>query len=144
MEKRYIAIAHGRCPQEVTLEHFLAKKRAGVVVVQADHPGSQIARLHLRSVAQRQDLSLIEIKLETGRKHQIRAQLAAAGHPLLGDFRYGSRQQFDGRNLALHCFKLAVEHPTQGETIAQIAPPPPTWNALFKKEINMIISNNTP
>jgi 23S rRNA pseudouridine1911/1915/1917 synthase len=72
------------------------------------------------------------VELLTGRKHQIRAQLAALGAPVLGDFRYGNPTKFSGgRGIALHAFSLTVEHPTKREPVTVVAPPPDAWTGLF-------------
>ena len=82
-------------------------------------------------VVEARGMTLVEVELETGRAHQIRVQFAHFGHPLLGDLRYGARQEFDGRNLALHGYRMQVEHPTQREPMAFTAPPPDTWETFF-------------
>jgi 23S rRNA pseudouridine1911/1915/1917 synthase len=71
----------------------------------------------------------LEIELLTGRKHQIRVQLASRGHPILGDRKYGARSQF-AAGIALHARRLVVSHPVQKETIELIAPLPPSWRVL--------------
>lgn len=144
VEKRYLALAHSRCESKGVLENFLRKEKGRVKIVERDHAGAQHARLRFNCIAFRKNTSLVEIALETGRKHQIRAQFAASGHPLLGDFRYGSQMPFDGKNLALHSYHLSLTHPTRGEKITQIAAPGAEWNVLFKKEIDTLISNSLP
>ncbi len=136
VEKRYLAIVHGCCPQETELVNFLAKSKERVTIVEQKQTGAQLARLSYRQIAFRGNLSLLDIELATGRKHQIRVQLAASGHPLLGDFRYGSQKPFDGRNLALHCYKLSVFHPTRDEKVTLTAQPDENWGRHFKREIS--------
>jgi 23S rRNA pseudouridine1911/1915/1917 synthase len=70
--------------------------------------------------------SLLEVKLETGRKHQIRLQLAHHGHPVVGDHKYGSRQPFP-HGIALHARRLIVAHPVRGERLVLEAPLPACW-----------------
>lgn len=70
---------------------------------------------------------LIEIKLETGRFHQIRFQLASRGAPILGDRKYGSRQSQPGVKLALHCVEMGVSHPVRGEFLSFACTVPGTW-----------------
>lgn len=94
--KRYLAVALGRVtPREATLSHQLFKdaKKGRVYVSDGPTKGSKTAILHYRVLAMRGDLSLVECELVTGRTHQIRAQMAAAGFPLLGDAKYGSKQE---------------------------------------------------
>lgn len=71
--------------------------------------------------------SLVDIRLETGRPHQIRLQFSSRGHPLVGDLRYGAQSRLDGRNLALHAYALTIEHPTLREPMTFCSLPPRTW-----------------
>jgi 23S rRNA-/tRNA-specific pseudouridylate synthase len=68
----------------------------------------------------------LEVALETGRKHQIRLQLAHHGHPIIGDRKYGSREPFPA-GIALHARRLVISHPTTGTRLEFEAPPPYTW-----------------
>jgi 23S rRNA pseudouridine1911/1915/1917 synthase len=68
----------------------------------------------------------LEVTLETGRKHQIRLQLAHFGHPILGDRKYGSRRRFP-TGIALHCRQVTFAHPVRGDHITLTAPPPRAW-----------------
>jgi 23S rRNA-/tRNA-specific pseudouridylate synthase len=69
----------------------------------------------------------LEIELETGRKHQIRLQLAHHGHPIVGDRKYGSRRPF-AAGIALHARRLAISHPTTGDRVQFEAPLPESWH----------------
>ena len=94
--KRYLAIALGRVtPREATLSHYLFKdaKKGRVYLSETPTKGAKTAILRYRVLDVRGDLSLVECELVTGRTHQIRAQMAAAGFPLLGDAKYGSKQE---------------------------------------------------
>ena len=93
--KRYLAVALGAVtPREATLSHQLFKdaKKGRVYLSNVPVKGSKTAILHYRVLDVRGDLSLVECELVTGRTHQIRAQMAAAGFPLLGDAKYGRKQ----------------------------------------------------
>jgi len=68
--------------------------------------------------------TLVTLELETGRKHQVRAQLAAAGHPIAGDPRYGQRDGKDAPRLALHGTRLRFRHPRSGEIVELRSPLP--------------------
>jgi 23S rRNA pseudouridine1911/1915/1917 synthase len=87
------------------------------------------ARLTYRTLQPLAGGALLEVELDTGRKHQIRLQLAHAGHPILGDRKYGSRRPFP-RGVALHARRLAFDHPTRGERLDFTAPPPDSWRGL--------------
>lgn len=92
-------------------------------VVIAGTEGSQKAITDYRILAKGGGFSLLELSLETGRKHQIRAQLAAAGHPIAGDERYGATTNPVGR-LCLHAVLLTLEHPSTGEVKRFESPAP--------------------
>ena len=94
--------------------------------------GAQRARLSYRTLAKRQDGCLVKVTLDTGRKHQIRLQLAAAGCPILGDRKYGSRRKLSG-GIALHARRLEFEHPVSKEPL-RFEAPPPTALAEFMRE----------
>lgn len=92
VQKYYLCIVHGRMKHpEGTLRHFLAKKpeQKKVTVLRREEPGSKEAVTYYRAVDEQNGLTLCECLLGTGRTHQIRAQFAAIGHPLLGDNQYG-------------------------------------------------------
>jgi len=78
--------------------------------------------------------TLLELKLETGRTHQIRVHLSYIGHPLIGDTVYGrKKQQYDYHGQALHAKLLGFEHPSTGEYMEFTADPPAEFNQLLKK-----------
>ena len=116
--KFYLAIVHGRMkPSQGKLEGFLLKDedRAQVKVFSRPVPGGKSAATLDKPLRTAGGLSLVECELLTGRTHQIRAQFAAAGHPLLGDGKYGRERDNKkyGRSFqALYSYKLAFTFPT--------------------------------
>lgn len=92
-------------------------------------PGAQQAKLKYKRLKVSGECSLLEISLETGRKHQIRVQLAARGHAIVGDKKYGSRRKFAG-GIALHCRRLVIEHPVKKTPLELTAPLPKAWKEL--------------
>jgi 23S rRNA pseudouridine1911/1915/1917 synthase len=94
-------------------------------------PGAQQARLKYKRLKVLGQASLLEVMLETGRKHQIRVQLAARGNPLVGDQKYGSKWKFPG-GIALHCRRLVIEHPVKKTPLELVAPAPKTWKEFEK------------
>jgi 23S rRNA pseudouridine1911/1915/1917 synthase len=129
VDKEYWAIVSG-CPTaiEARLEQTLLRRPQDTVtrIVGADHPDGQTAILEYRILACATTHSLLSIRLITGRKHQIRCQLAAIDCPILGDRLYGSHEPFP-QGIALHCQRLEFEHPTSKERVRICADLPIYW-----------------
>jgi 23S rRNA pseudouridine1911/1915/1917 synthase len=129
VQKNYWAIVPGHLPEsEGVLEHYLRKdeRHRKVHTTHANAPDAQFARLAFRMIATNQSYSLLEIRLETGRKHQIRVQLAKHGFPIIGDQKYSSTLTF-AAGIALHARQLIVEHPVLKESMTFTAPLPASW-----------------
>ena len=131
ISKQYLAVVQGTlsepCGSMVDyLYHDKAKNKA--FVVSSPRKGVKEARLTYKVLAQREEISLVEITLQTGRTHQIRAQFSHAGHPLLGDGKYGSREK--GCTTALWATRLCVTHPQTGKEVEVQSTPPGgyPWN----------------
>ena len=131
-DKRYLAVLQGTLDGPRALDDFLLKDgRTGMVrVVPADAPGAKRARLDTRPLAVRDGLTLAEVRLHTGRAHQIRVQHAHSGLPLWGDARYGGGRP--GQQIALWAASLTLEHPTLHTVLTFAAPPPDegAWRAF--------------
>jgi 23S rRNA pseudouridine1911/1915/1917 synthase len=130
--KEYQAVVHWR-PQydEGTFTDLLGRdeKTRKTYVTKIPAKGVQEAVLHYRLLDNRQGFSLVEIRLETGRTHQIRAQFSHRGLPLLGDIRYGSRA---AHGPALFSCLLAFDHPATGERMQfELLPQGEPWD-LFQ------------
>ena len=141
VEKRYVAVVEGRLAGQGEREDWLVKENERVSRVEASHPGAKQAALRWKSLGNDEDRSLVELDLVTGRPHQVRIQLAALGHPILGDLRYGAKNEFDGRNLALHSYRLGFEHPVRKEPMRFAAKPPASWAGFFEHEIRHLIDD---
>lgn len=128
VEKIYWALVEGSPPAELRCVDRLAldERRVRMTTVEPDAADGQAAVLTLRSLRQLGGATLVEIALETGRKHQIRVQLSERGWPVLGDRKYGSRREFPA-GIALHARQVTFEHPTRREPVVVVAPCPPSW-----------------
>lgn len=135
--KQYLAVVEGQLADEgEAVDGLISGDGGSVRLVGESAPGSKRAALRWRTLARGNRQSLVEVDLLTGRKHQIRAQLAARGAPVLGDFRYGHPTPFaDGHGIALHATRLTIEHPTVREPQTFTAPPPPAWRGLFDRAV---------
>ena len=130
VRKHYWAVVSGKPePGQATLEHFLRKdeRHRKMHVTNAGASDAQLARLAYRSLSSQGELSLLEVELETGRKHQIRVQLAKLGNPIVGDRKYGSSAKFT-QGIALHSRCLEIEHPIRKEALKFEAPVPDSWS----------------
>ena len=120
ISKFYLAIIHGKIsPAQGKLEGFILKDESKKQVKVFDHPvpGGKSAATIYKTLQVRNGLSLVECELLTGRTHQIRAQFAAAGHPLLGDGKYGREKDNKryGRSFqALYSYRLSFDFTTDG------------------------------
>ena len=116
MDKRYLAIVEGTPrPREGSLKGYLFKdaKKNRVFVTDTPQTGAKSCQTNYKLLSSRNGLSLVECELITGRTHQIRAQFAHAGHPLLGDGKYGKLdKRFDRNYQALYSYKLTFAFTT--------------------------------
>ena len=126
IKKEYLCIVHG-CPSPKSgmLKGFLCKdeKENRVFVHDAPQPGARTALTRYRVLKSSGRFSVVEIELLTGRTHQIRAQMAHAGHPLLGDTKYGTAKQNAGtgyRFQALWSYRLTFDAGERAEHLAYL------------------------
>ena len=124
LDKRYLAIAEGTVrPREGSLKGYLFKdaKKNRVFVTDTPQSGSKSCQTNYRVLASDSGLSLVECELITGRTHQIRAQFAHAGHPLLGDGKYGKLdKRFDRNYQALYSYKLTFKFTTPAGSLQNL------------------------
>lgn len=97
-----------------------------VRVARGQSTGAKEARLSYRVLQTVDNATLVEVVLETGRKHQIRVQLAESGWPILGDTKYGARQPWPA-GIALHARRLDLNHPVRDTPLTLVAPVPTCW-----------------
>lgn len=122
--KEYLAVLRGHPQQsQATLTDLLFRdaQHNKSYVVKRMRKGVREARLSYSEVGRTEELSLVRIQLHTGRTHQIRVQFSSRGLPLLGDIRYGSK---DNCSAALWSTRLAFTHPITGQSVDVSCPPP--------------------
>jgi 23S rRNA pseudouridine1911/1915/1917 synthase len=128
ISKTYQAIVdRPLAPESGTLSGYLLHRSHFAEFCQKPRKGAKKAVLHYSMIKASKRSYLVEIDLVTGRYHQIRAQLAAAGSPILGDDRYGSRREFICPGIALHHRRMSLTHPTTKETLTVEARYPERW-----------------
>ena len=125
VEKIYRCVVSGVLEGAGRLENFICKdeNRNMVTVSDTVKTGYKSCFLDYKAIAVRDGLTLAEVKLGTGRPHQIRAQMSHSGHPLLGDQKYGEKDN-KCKEVALQAFRLSFEHPVKHEILSFEAPFP--------------------
>lgn len=125
--KIYLAIIEGHLhpPDGLIQEPLYEDKRLMVRV--SSHHRAKDARTRYKTLKRSQTRSLVEIHLDTGRRHQIRAHMAHMGTPVVGDARYGQSD----RRMALHAHRLSVTHPITGQPVLLEASPPSIFRHLL-------------
>ena len=140
-KKKYLAVVDGRFKEkEGLLEDYLYKDERNNIskVVNKDKKNAKLAKLDYKELAYNKvkNLSLLEINLHTGRHHQIRVQLANAGHSIFGDQKYGKRGQ--GKQIALWAYELTIEHPTTKEMLTFKDWPEPIGTWCILKDVGQL------
>ncbi len=132
VRKKYLAIVEGRMPASAGIIQGYIKK-LGLLAVSGreSDKSARYAELTYEVSAQYARRALVEIDLKTGRFHQIRHQLAKIGCPVLGDKKYGAKQEFIARELALFNKELSFEHPVKKEPVTLTLPMPDRWKSFL-------------
>lgn len=124
VHREYLAISRGSVtPMEGTIDVPLGRKDSSIIERTVDWEHGERAVTHYKVVSQSNGHSLIALKLETGRTHQIRIHMKYLGYPLIGDYLYNPDMEWMGRQ-ALHSYKMAFRHPITGEHMEFTAPLP--------------------
>ena len=128
-KKHYRAIVLGKLKEEhTTLVHYLRKEKSlRATVFPRETPTAKRSELSYEVINSLENKSLLEVSLSTGRFHQIRAQMAFIGHPIIGDVKYGAPEPLLNQEIALYAHKLVFSHPVSNEEITLTAPEPKTW-----------------
>ena len=131
VEKIYRCVVCGVLDGSGRLENFICKDEKSNIVTVSDieKPGYKLSYLDYKSIASNDGLTIVEVKLGTGRSHQIRAQMSHMGFPIVGDQKYGKKDN-RCKDIALEAYKLSFEHPVKHENMSFEAPLPDSypWN----------------
>lgn len=144
MEREYLAVVEGEdLPARGDLRDWLLQGEDGLVrVVPEGTPGAKEARLHYERLGARDGTALVHLRLETGRKHQIRVQLSHLGYPIRYDMRYGHGER--GRDIALFGAVLRLTHPTLKKEMTFTACPENPAFRPYEKEITAFLASCQP
>lgn len=130
-DRRYYALASGPLEEpQGTVRSWLKDNKAYFTYSSPVDNGGKYAVTHYRTIRSNDRYSLVELKLETGRKNQIRVHLQDLGHPVCGDIKYGNGDDPCGR-LCLHAFRLNFYHPITGEHLHFETPAPRAFASVF-------------
>ena len=131
-DRRYVAVCSGEMENdEGTIANWLKDNKAYVTYSSPTDNGGKYAVTHYHVLDRTTDHSLVEFKLETGRKNQIRVHSSDMGHPVCGDTKYGNGDDPIHR-LCLHAWLLCFHHPVTGEPMEFETPVPTAFKKLFK------------
>lgn len=135
-DRRYVALTSGQPQQKQGMvESWLKDNKAYITFSSPVDNGGKFARTHYKVVRSNAHHSLVELKLETGRKNQIRVHLQDLGCPVCGDEKYGNGDNPIGR-LALHAFRLNFYHPITNEQLRFETPIPKNFLSVFGKTVS--------
>lgn len=130
-DRRYVAVVSGEMEQDNgTIANWLKDNKAYIIYSSPTDNGGKYAVTHFQVLNRTTEHSLVEYKLETGRKNQIRVHSADMGHPVCGDMKYGNGDDPLHR-LCLHAYMLCFTHPVTGEPMEFSTPIPTAFRSLF-------------
>ena len=132
--REYLAVVEGVLEGEGVINLPIAREQAASVRRIIDHENGLPAVTHYRAEATDGHRTLIRLRLETGRTHQIRVHLSALGHPICGDFLYGTELESLPGRFALHSTLIRFRHPISGEIISISSPLPAELKELMRHE----------
>ena len=131
-DRRYVAVVSGEMEEdEGTIANWLKDNKAYVTYSSPVDNGGKYAVTHFRTLRRTTEHSLVEFRLETGRKNQIRVHTSDMGHPVCGDIKYGNGDDPLHR-LCLHAYVLCFHHPVTGKPMEFETPIPAQFMAVFK------------
>ena len=132
IEREYLAIVSGETDDFGTIDAPIGRKEASTIERQIDYENGERAVTHYRKISTKNGYTLLSLRLDTGRTHQIRVHMSSIGHPLIGDFLYHPTSNELPRQ-ALHSHKLHFIHPITKETMEFTAPMPQDMNDFWNQ-----------
>ena len=129
--REYLAVVEGELAGEGCIDLPIAKEDAATVRRVIDMERGKPALTHYRAISSGNGRTLVRLRLETGRTHQIRVHMAAIGHPVAGDFLYGRELAFLPGRFALHSAAIELDQPLSGERISIESPLPDELKVLL-------------
>ena len=134
-DRRYVAVVSGEMErQSGIVESWLKDNKAFITYSSPTDNGGKFAQTYYETLMTYRGYSLVELKLETGRKNQIRVHMADIGHPVVGDVKYGNGDNSLGR-LCLHAYKLCFHHPLKDKDMEFETPFPSVFARPFPKQM---------
>lgn len=131
IHREYLAIVEGIPPEKGTISAPIGRKEGSAILREVNFETGEPARTHFTRLETRNGLSLVSLKLETGRTHQIRVHMAYIGCPLIGDYLYYPDHTRINRQ-ALHSYRLSFLHPITGKALSFTAPLPEDMERAFR------------
>lgn len=131
MQKIYYALLEGKVKENGKFVDYIMRRQVTSYISPTSNEGKYSTLIYERKTIINNQ-SLVKIKLQTGRHHQIRVQFSHRSYPIVGDFRYGSTCKFPERSIALHARSIEFHHPTLGKKITITADFPSNWNTYMK------------
>lgn len=137
VRKKYYAVVEGT-PEKPSgaITSFLRENKLLSVYSTPHAQGAKLSTTRYQTLRASLHYALLEVALETGRKHQIRVHLSEMGHPIIGDKRYGAKTNPAGR-LGLHACTLALSHPVSGQEMIFESPLPSSFEQVFKNDLRV-------
>ena len=129
--RQYLAIVRGSVtPSSGTINAPLGRKEGTIIERTVDWENGETAITHYKVIEEKNGHSLVSLKLETGRTHQIRIHMKHLGFPLIGDYLYNPDMEYMSRQ-ALHSHKISFTHPMTGDAMEFVAPLPEDMTKIF-------------
>ena len=133
-DRRYIAVCEGQMEKDQgTVQSWLTDNRMFVTYSSTFDNGGREAITHYRTLRRSEGYSLVELKLDTGRKNQIRVHMQDLHHSIAGDYKYGAQTNPIDR-ICLHAFRLCFTHPITGQPLRFETPYPSTFTDILKED----------